>query len=41
MLAPVWPPVDSGQMPGEIFRRSATLSGLAWRISSRFADTML
>ncbi len=28
MFAPVCPPVDSGQMPGESFRMSAELIGL-------------
>jgi len=37
ILAPVWPPVDSGQSPGEIFSRSAVLFGLACRICSALA----
>ena len=41
MFAPVWPPVDSGHMPGEIFSRSAVLLGFARRISSSLAVTML
>ena len=41
MFAPVWPPVDSGHMPGEIFSRSAVLFGFELRISSSFAVTML
>jgi hypothetical protein len=39
MFAPVWPPVDSGQIPGDIFSRSAVLFGFARLICSRFAVT--
>ena len=37
MLAPVWPPVDSGHRPGAIFSRSAVLFGLACLICSASA----
>jgi hypothetical protein len=37
MLAPDSPPLDSAQMPGTIFRRSAALEGCASLISSRLA----
>ena len=37
MLAPVWPPVDSGHRPGAIFSRSAVLLGLAILICSAVA----
>jgi hypothetical protein len=40
MFAPVWPPVDSGQMPGEILSKSAVLFGFACRIASASAVTM-
>ncbi len=41
MLAPVWPPLLSGHMPGEILSRSAVLLGLACLICSALAVTML
>jgi hypothetical protein len=41
MFAPVCPPVDSGQRPGEIFSRSAVLFGFDCRICSSLAVTML
>ena len=40
MLAPVWPPVDSGQIPGDIRNRSAVLFGFASLICSASAATI-